>query len=73
MFTFMFVCLGQHDDARMCIAIAMTAARLGAQVTNYVEVLELTHGKDASGKEVVNGAKVLDKVTGKRLGGGMKK
>ncbi len=56
--------LGQHDDARMCIAIAMTAARLGAQVTNYVEVLELTHGKDASGKEVVNGAKVLDKVSG---------
>ena len=30
---------GQHNDARMNIAIALTAARLGATVANHVRVV----------------------------------
>ena len=32
---------GQHNDARMNIAIALTAARLGATVANHVRVVRL--------------------------------
>ncbi len=32
---------GMHEDARMCLAIGITAAKLGAAISNYVEVLEL--------------------------------
>ncbi|XP_030377762.1 glycerol-3-phosphate dehydrogenase, mitochondrial [Scaptodrosophila lebanonensis] len=32
---------GQHDDARMCLALAITAAQQGATVVNHVEVIEL--------------------------------
>jgi glycerol-3-phosphate dehydrogenase len=55
---------GQHDDARMCIAIAVTAARLGANIANHTEVLDLTKGRDGSGKTVLTGAKVRDRQTG---------
>jgi glycerol-3-phosphate dehydrogenase len=58
---------GQHDDARMCIAIAVTAARLGANIANHTEVLDLCKGYDASGKSVVTGAKVRDRETGKEF------
>lgn len=34
---------GQHNDARMNLSIAITAARLGANVANYVEAYELIH------------------------------
>ena len=33
--------IGQHDDARMNLAIALTAIREGATMTNHVEVLSL--------------------------------
>ena len=37
--------LGQHDDARMNLAIALTAVRHGASVANHVEVLSLLKRK----------------------------
>ena len=58
---------GQHNDARMCIAISLTAARLGATVANHVEVIKLLKKKDESGKEVVCGATVRDELLGKKL------
>lgn len=58
---------GQHDDARMCIAVALTATRLGATIANHTEVLELTKGQDSDGKQVLTGAKVRDRLTGKEF------
>jgi len=55
---------GQHDDARMCIAIAVTAARLGANIANHTEVLDLCKDTDNGGKTVLTGAKVRDRQTG---------
>ena len=52
--TYMFLCnrrfitcnfQGQHDDARMNLAIALTAVRHGASVANHVEVLSLLKRK----------------------------
>ncbi|XP_046444457.1 glycerol-3-phosphate dehydrogenase, mitochondrial-like isoform X1 [Daphnia pulex] len=56
---------GQHNDARMNIAIALTAARLGATVANHVRVVSLTKSKDSEGQEKVSGARVRDEITGK--------
>lgn len=56
---------GQQDDARMCLAIALTATRHGATVANHVRVTKLIHGKDATGKKVVQGASLRDELTGK--------
>ncbi|XP_057380881.1 glycerol-3-phosphate dehydrogenase, mitochondrial-like isoform X1 [Daphnia carinata] len=56
---------GQHNDARMNIAIALTAARLGATVANHVKVLSLTKNKDSEGQEKISGAHVRDEITGK--------
>lgn len=56
---------GQQDDARMCLAVALTAARHGATVANHVEVQELHKKKDASGKEVLCGARLKDMLTNK--------
>lgn len=56
---------GQQDDARMCLAVALTAARHGATVANHVEVQELLKKKDASGKEVLCGAKLRDNLSKK--------
>jgi len=47
----------------MCIAIALTAVRLGANVANHTEVLELNK-QTSDGKLVLCGAKVKDRVTG---------
>ncbi|XP_022325740.2 glycerol-3-phosphate dehydrogenase, mitochondrial-like isoform X1 [Crassostrea virginica] len=58
---------GQHDDARMNIAIAISAARMGGTMTNYTEVVKLHKKKDASGKEVVCGARVKDRQTGEEF------
>lgn len=52
---------GAHNDSRMNVSIAMTAALYGASVVNHMEVTGLT--KDASGK--LNGAVVKDLVRGK--------
>lgn len=56
---------GQQDDARMCLAISLTAARHGASITNHVEVLQLLKKKNAAGKEVCCGAKVRDNISKK--------
>lgn len=47
---------GAHNDSRMNVSIAMTAALYGATVVNYLEVTGLE--KDASGR--LNGARVKD-------------
>ncbi|XP_058823959.1 glycerol-3-phosphate dehydrogenase, mitochondrial isoform X1 [Topomyia yanbarensis] len=56
---------GQQDDARMCLAISLTAARHGAAITNHVEVTQLLKKKNEAGKEVLCGAKVRDNITKK--------
>lgn len=52
---------GQHNDSRMNVSLAMTAALYGASVVNHMEVTGLT--KDASGK--LNGAIVKDVIKDK--------
>lgn len=37
---------GQQDDARMNLAVALTAARHGATVVNHVKVVNLLKGLD---------------------------
>ncbi|KAI4107067.1 MAG: hypothetical protein LQ339_002763 [Xanthoria mediterranea] len=49
---------GAHNDSRMNVSIAMTAALYGATVVNHIEVTSLE--KDANGKLI--GAKVKDRV-----------
>ncbi|KAK3083316.1 hypothetical protein FSP39_019284 [Pinctada imbricata] len=58
---------GQHDDARMNIAIAMSAIRMGGSLLNYTEVVEIHKSKDSTGKDVVSGAKIRDRITGKEV------
>lgn len=56
---------GQHNDARMNLAIALTAARYGAATANYMEVVSLLKKKDPeTGKERVSGARCKDVLTG---------
>uniref|UniRef100_A0A4W5QDQ1 Glycerol-3-phosphate dehydrogenase, mitochondrial n=1 Tax=Hucho hucho TaxID=62062 RepID=A0A4W5QDQ1_9TELE len=56
---------GQHNDARMNLAIALTAARHGAAIANYTEVVHLLKNTDAgTGKEKVCGARCRDVITG---------
>lgn len=50
---------GAHNDARMNISLAMTAALYGATVVNHIEVTGLE--KDSNGK--ICGARLKDKVT----------
>lgn len=52
---------GAHNDSRMNVSLAMTAALYGATVVNHMEVTGLT--KDASGK--LNGARVKDSISPK--------
>ncbi|KAM8722558.1 glycerol-3-phosphate dehydrogenase, mitochondrial isoform 2-T3 [Acanthopagrus schlegelii] len=59
---------GQHNDARMNLAIGLTAARYGAAVANYTEVVHLLKTKDTqTGKEKVCGAHCRDVITGKEF------
>jgi len=59
---------GQHNDARMNIALAFTAARMGANIANHCVVTELIHENirvdDAQGqpqtKKVIRGVKCID-------------
>ncbi|KAJ1667641.1 mitochondrial glycerol-3-phosphate dehydrogenase [Coemansia sp. RSA 1813] len=56
---------GQHNDARMNSALAVTAAAHGAVVANHVEVTSLIKEKDEeTGKESVRGAMMRDNETG---------
>ncbi|KAJ6088284.1 Glycerol-3-phosphate dehydrogenase [Penicillium sp. IBT 16267x] len=52
---------GAHNDSRMNVSLAMTAALYGSTVVNHMEVTGLT--KDASGK--LNGARLKDLIPGK--------
>lgn len=52
---------GAHNDSRMNVSLAMTAALYGSTVVNHMEVTGLT--KDASGK--LNGARLKDVIPGK--------
>ncbi|KAI6006468.1 FAD dependent oxidoreductase-domain-containing protein [Pisolithus marmoratus] len=54
---------GQHNDARMNVALIMTAVKLGATVANYCGVTGLH--KNADGKLI--GAKVRDQLTGREF------
>ncbi|XP_015724575.1 glycerol-3-phosphate dehydrogenase, mitochondrial [Coturnix japonica] len=59
---------GQHNDARMNLAIALTAARYGAATANYTEVLRLLKRTDpCSGKQRVYGARCRDVLTGQEF------
>ncbi|NWT04271.1 GPDM protein, partial [Mionectes macconnelli] len=59
---------GQHNDARMNLAIALTAARYGAATANYAEVQRLLKTTDpASGKLRVCGVRCRDVLSGKEF------
>lgn len=59
---------GQHNDARMNLAIALTAARYGAAMANYTEVVSLLKRTDpGSGEERVCGARCRDVITGEEF------
>ncbi|KAF6778364.1 hypothetical protein AHF37_01680 [Paragonimus kellicotti] len=82
---------GQHEDARMCLSLALTATRYDAAIANYVEALELIKGKPyppalslsptaantptkspiqtkpTDIADVVTGARVKDRLTGKEF------
>ncbi|ORZ25687.1 FAD dependent oxidoreductase-domain-containing protein [Absidia repens] len=51
---------GQHNDARMNVALAITAAYHGATVANHCEVLDLTKNEQGH----VDGAVLKDTLTG---------
>ncbi|XP_016958480.1 glycerol-3-phosphate dehydrogenase, mitochondrial [Drosophila biarmipes] len=53
---------GQHDDARMCLSVALTAARYGADICNHMKVLRLIKNKEGN----VAGAEAVDQLTGKK-------
>ena len=48
----------------MCLALSVTAAKLGAAVCNYAEVTQLIKTSD----RIVAGAKVKDRMTGRLIG-----
>ncbi|XP_073401752.1 glycerol-3-phosphate dehydrogenase, mitochondrial isoform X3 [Dendrobates tinctorius] len=59
---------GQHNDARMNLAIALTAARYGAATANYTEVVGLLKKTDPeTGTEHVCGARCKDVLTGQEF------
>ncbi|XP_041118835.1 glycerol-3-phosphate dehydrogenase, mitochondrial-like [Polyodon spathula] len=59
---------GQHNDARMNLAIVLTAARYGAATANYTEVVRLLKETDPqTGTERVCGARCKDVITGKEF------
>ena len=51
----------------MCLALALTAARMGATTVNHTVVTQLIKKPDPNnaGKEVICGAKVKDRMTGR--------
>ncbi|XP_011154652.1 glycerol-3-phosphate dehydrogenase, mitochondrial [Harpegnathos saltator] len=55
---------GQQDDARMNLAVALTASRHGATVVNHTKVVNLLKGLDKDGKRVLVGAHLKDELTG---------
>ena len=61
----LFFLVGQQNDSRMNVALALTAAYHGAALANHVEVTGLMKGsKNADGEPRLSGAKVRDSLTG---------
>ncbi|NWR06733.1 GPDM protein, partial [Paradoxornis webbianus] len=59
---------GQHNDARMNLAIALTAARYGAATANYTEVRTLLKSPGTGGgRPRVCGVRCRDVITGKEF------
>uniref|UniRef100_A0A8C0MQI9 Glycerol-3-phosphate dehydrogenase n=1 Tax=Canis lupus familiaris TaxID=9615 RepID=A0A8C0MQI9_CANLF len=59
---------GQHNDARMNLAIALTAARYGAATANYMEVVSLLkEAEPHTGRQRVCGARCRDVLTGQEF------
>ncbi|XP_017771343.1 PREDICTED: glycerol-3-phosphate dehydrogenase, mitochondrial isoform X1 [Nicrophorus vespilloides] len=56
---------GQQDDARMNLAIALTATRHGATVVNHVKVTGLIKEPTNDGKEIICGVHVKDELSQK--------
>jgi len=54
---------GQHDDARTNLSIALTAAKNGASIANYCDVIKLI--KDSHGKVI--GATIQDKISNEQF------
>ncbi|KAG1676799.1 Glycerol-3-phosphate dehydrogenase, mitochondrial [Nymphon striatum] len=57
---------GAHNDARMNLAIVLTAARLGAITANHVGVTSLLKTITEDGAERVSGVTVKDALTGEQ-------
>lgn len=55
---------GQQDDARMNLAIALTAIRHDAVVLNHTKALELVK-ENRNNKEFISGVKVRDELSNK--------
>lgn len=61
-------CDGQFDDARVNVSLALTAAMAGASVLNHAEVEGLIiETLEKGGAPVCKGAKVYDKISGRRF------
>ncbi|XP_072302770.1 glycerol-3-phosphate dehydrogenase, mitochondrial isoform X1 [Eucyclogobius newberryi] len=59
---------GQHNDARMNLAIALTAARHGAAMANYTEAVSLLKRTEpGSGEDRVCGVRCKDVLTGEEF------
>ncbi|CAF3708847.1 unnamed protein product [Adineta steineri] len=66
---------GQHNDARMNIALAFTAARMGANIANHCVVTELIHENirvdndhgQPETKKVIRGVKCFDRYQNKEF------
>uniref|UniRef100_A0A646QGJ3 Glycerol-3-phosphate dehydrogenase n=1 Tax=Hemiscolopendra marginata TaxID=943146 RepID=A0A646QGJ3_9MYRI len=58
---------GQHNDARMNLAIALTATRMGATIANHVAVVALHKRPGKDGCMEISGARCKDLVTGKEF------
>ena len=56
---------GQHDDARTCTSIALTAALKGATIANHVEVIEILQEGPAGA--TATGARCKDRITGEEF------
>mmetsp|Transcript_17769 Transcript_17769/g.35076 ORF Transcript_17769/g.35076 Transcript_17769/m.35076 type:complete len:767 (-) Transcript_17769:183-2483(-) len=54
---------GQHNDARTCVAMAMTAAEQGANIANYMTVTEMLK-EDPNDTGRVTGVLVRDEISG---------
>ena len=54
----------QHNDARTNLAIAMSAAEHGADIVNYVEMVDVLREENS---KKVNGIQAVDRLTGKKV------